>query len=232
MSDLIKIATVQFSDEEVQAVRAKDLYSFLGFRKGNYARWIEKVIKWQWIEWVDYIPSVLFMDASSDFVLSLDFAKSVAMMTKTNKGHEVRAYFIEVEKAYKKVIAVVKPKTTLEMLKEAVAMLEEKDEEILRLETSNRQKDNTNARIYDMKAKDTKTGLDVLKDDAGRSINNLVMLLYGDLAPEELTKGEKFAWVHKHAHAEYKRATGITYLGAKQTDLKHKRAYLDWLLSL
>lgn len=118
------------------------------------------------------------------------------------------------------------------MLKEAVAILEAKDSEILQLETSNRQKDDTNARIYDMKAKDTKTGLDVLKDDAGRSINQLVMMLFWDMAPEELTRDDKFRWVHNHAHAEYKRATGNTYLGAKAVSLIEKRRYLNWLLSL
>ena len=69
------------------------------------------------------------------------------------------------EKAYKRGRQVIKPRTTIEMLEEAVLALKTKDRELVRLETTNRQLNDTNARIFKMKAKDMKTGMKVLKDD-------------------------------------------------------------------
>jgi len=51
------------------------------------------------------------------------------------------------------------------MLEEAVLALKAKDRELVRLETTNRQLNDTNARIFKMKAKDGKATLKIIKDD-------------------------------------------------------------------
>jgi len=126
MTDMIHIDTAQFGSEEVQAVSARSLFEFLIPTKKNYKRWITEVIQWNWVEGVDYIlwwhPNE---ESSNEYILTIDFAKSVSMMSKTEKWKEVRAYFLEVEKSYKKVVNEIKaPQTYLEALKEAVAIQE------------------------------------------------------------------------------------------------------------
>lgn len=126
MTDMIHIDTAQFGDEEIQAVSARDLYEYLGARKDNFSRWCKRNILDNAfaIEWEDYIiqtPS----DESNDYILRIDFAKKLSMITDTPKWNEVRQYFLDVEKKYKKVVAEIKtPKTYLEALREAVAIQE------------------------------------------------------------------------------------------------------------
>jgi|GEM_PF-4749407 len=69
------------------------------------------------------------------------------------------------EKDYKRGQQVIKPRTTIEMLEEAVLTLKAKDRELVRLETTNRQLNDTNARIFKMKSKDAKATLKIIKDD-------------------------------------------------------------------
>ena len=99
-----------------QAVQCSQLYRALGLNKSNYARWVETYItgdKYA-IEGVDYLPLTpqsgkISPNSSSlarqseelskqtrnrsrsiDFILTLDFAKLLAMQTRSKKGHEDR----------------------------------------------------------------------------------------------------------------------------------------------
>lgn len=84
------------------AVSAKELYLFLGLDKGQWSRWYQKnILENDFVnEGIDYdtFDIVSNGNPTKDFVITIDFAKRIAMMTKTEKGEEARRYFINCEK--------------------------------------------------------------------------------------------------------------------------------------
>lgn len=108
MENLIKT----FEINEINAVRAKDVYSFLGLRKKDYSRWADRIIKDK--RYTDNQDYVLFRvnaeyrklhslgnKVQTDLILSFNTAKHECMKANSIKGHEIRKYFIEVEKQYR-----------------------------------------------------------------------------------------------------------------------------------
>lgn len=126
-TELISVETTDFGGEQVQSVNAKALYEFLDLRQDHYARWSEWVTK-EWTEWEDYILSNAINGVSSELILSIDFAKTIAMMSKSKKGQQVRKYFINIEKAFKKV--VLKPKSLEQTFKETMILLDNRIQEL------------------------------------------------------------------------------------------------------
>ena len=95
MKELIKIS----ENENGKAVSARELYEALGFASQHYSKWYKKNILSNdfAVENEDYIQLPL-SGRSKNFALTIDFAKRIAMMAKTEKGEEIRSYFIECEK--------------------------------------------------------------------------------------------------------------------------------------
>jgi anti-repressor protein len=65
-----------------------------------------------------------------DFAISIDFAKHIAMMARTEKSHEYRNYFLECEKQIKK------PVSALEALAQTVQVLQEQEKRLSQIETT------------------------------------------------------------------------------------------------
>jgi anti-repressor protein len=91
----------------IKAVSARALYVFLTSEENchNFARWAEKFITTN--EWAilgeDWVNATLGVNPqggrpAQDFHLRLDFAKHIAMQARSERGQEVRAYFIAIEK--------------------------------------------------------------------------------------------------------------------------------------
>lgn len=105
MKELIKIT----ENNGKKAVSARELYDFLELDKSQWSRWARKNI-------VDNEFAILNIDWSNldiksngdnqivnpkktiDFVLTMDFAKKLSMMSRTEKGEQARQYFIDCEK--------------------------------------------------------------------------------------------------------------------------------------
>lgn len=102
MSKLINITT---NEEGKQLVSARDLYLGLGLNKTQWSRWYPKNIEQNeyFIENIDFIGVRHNVEGNEtmDFAISLDFAKHIAMMARTEKSHEYRNYFLECEKQVK-----------------------------------------------------------------------------------------------------------------------------------
>lgn len=83
------------------AVDAKQLYTELGLDKSNWAKWSQRNITNNEfaLEYADYVGFVQTTNGNStqNFLLSIPFAKKLAMQVKTQKGEDVRNYFLECE---------------------------------------------------------------------------------------------------------------------------------------
>lgn len=102
MNDLIKI-------DESGKTTARELYEFLQLRPGDFSRWCKSnIVENQFaVENVDYFPFRMNAEcggqATTNYYLSIDFAKKLCMVSKSERGEQARNYFIEVEKRFKQV---------------------------------------------------------------------------------------------------------------------------------
>ena len=117
MSDLIKITT---NEEGKQLVSARELHEFLEIGK-VFGAWINDMIGYGFEENVDYttywsdskngnaveyLGSPQKMSANGyelDYIITIDMAKELSMIQRTEKGKQARKYFIQCEKKLKEV---------------------------------------------------------------------------------------------------------------------------------
>lgn len=127
-NELIKIT----EKDGQQLVSAKELHEFLGLSK-HLTQWIKPYINenndYGFIENVDFtridgevnptngIPTI-------DYAITIDMAKELSMLSKTEKGKEARKYFIQCEKKLRQQPQL--PQDYLSALKALVASEEEK----------------------------------------------------------------------------------------------------------
>ncbi len=102
----------------------------LGLNKSNWAKWFNKnILNNEFFEehkdWEGFVLSTNGNE-TTDFAISIDFAKHIAMMARTEKSHEYRNYFIKCEKKLKEVVTQQLPQDYLSALKALVASEEEK----------------------------------------------------------------------------------------------------------
>ena len=93
-----------------KAVSAKELYLYLGYDKSQWSRWSAKnIARNQFaINHEDYERLDIMSNGNKthDFALSIDFAKRLSMMAKTEKGEIARKYFIECENKLNKSLSL------------------------------------------------------------------------------------------------------------------------------
>lgn len=98
MNELIKIK----NENGKRLVSAKELYLGLGLNRSQWSRWYPRNIEQNeyFTKDVDFIGVRHDVEGNEvqDFAISLDFAKHIAMMARTEKSHEYRNYFLECEK--------------------------------------------------------------------------------------------------------------------------------------
>ena len=109
MNELIKLNEVNIGDETVQTVNARELHAFLGSKR-KFSDWIKaKLERLRLQENKDYLclsqscetqrsDGQVGVAVSTEYFITLDTAKHIAMMENTDRGFEVRDYFIECEK--------------------------------------------------------------------------------------------------------------------------------------
>ena len=103
MNELIKISDYNGK----KAVSARELYTFLGYDETQFSRFFDSKIRLNEfaVEGIDYQYLDIYVEMPNgghrvikDCSLTLDFAKKLAMISKTKKGEEARDYFIAMEK--------------------------------------------------------------------------------------------------------------------------------------
>ena len=104
MNELIKIENKEVGNETIQTTSARELHKFLEVTE-RFSSWMERQFQYGFEEGVDYLGCKVFNTQANqelqDYYLSLDCAKEIAMLQKSDKGREARKYFIECEKQLK-----------------------------------------------------------------------------------------------------------------------------------
>lgn len=118
MQNLINF--IQKENKET-AVSARELHMFLEIG-ARFDIWIKRMFEYDFEEFRDF-ETCSFLNPNNqtviDYALSLDCAKEISMIQRTEKGKEARRYFIECEKKLKEAIQSQSqiPQTFAEALK-------------------------------------------------------------------------------------------------------------------
>lgn len=139
----ISTAPATIGGETVNAVNARELWAFLE-SKQEFANWIQsRIKKFGFSEGVDFAVDKIINGknagqfAPTEYIVSLDMAKELAMVENNAKGRQARQYFIEVEKRSR--AAAIDPRAFADMVVErAVARVSKFAADNARLEAENR----------------------------------------------------------------------------------------------
>lgn len=101
-----KLINVTLNEKQEPVVSGRQLHQALGV-KTRYNDWFNRMIDYGFAENEDYLAITQKRVTAqnnettfNDHVLKLDMAKEIAMIQRTDKGKEVRQYFIQVEKDF------------------------------------------------------------------------------------------------------------------------------------
>ena len=104
MTELIKITT---NDEGKQLVSARELHEGLEI-KTRFNDWVNRMIEYGFEENIDYTAITQKRVTAqgneisfTDYIITIDMAKEICMIQRTDLGKEFRKYFIECEKKLK-----------------------------------------------------------------------------------------------------------------------------------
>ena len=142
MNELINVT---LNDNHEPVVSGRQLHEALGV-KTEYKKWFSRMTEYGFNESDDFLKVTQKCLTSStgqnttDHIIKLDMAKEIAMIQRTDKGKEVRQYFIQVEKDFnspEKIMA-----RALLMADKKIKLLESENESLLiELEEANKNAD-------------------------------------------------------------------------------------------
>ena len=96
--ELIKV------NKENNTVSARELHEFLEI-KTDFRKWFPRMCEYGFEENIDYTPvkfvHPMNLQECTDYAISIDMAKELSMIQRTEKGKQARLYFIECEKKLK-----------------------------------------------------------------------------------------------------------------------------------
>lgn len=95
-NDLIKV------DFDTLTVSARDLHDGLGI-KTAFKDWFPRVIEYGFTEGIDFCSKMSESTGgrpAKDYEISVDMAKQICMIQRSEKGKQYRQYFIDLEKAW------------------------------------------------------------------------------------------------------------------------------------
>ena len=99
MNELIKVT----EENGEQLVSARELYNFLEVTE-RFSNWFERQMQFGFEENTDFTGCKFFNTQANqelqDYILKIDMAKELAMLSKSEKGKLIRKYFVELEKAW------------------------------------------------------------------------------------------------------------------------------------
>ena len=125
MEELIKIQV----KNDRQLVNARDLYKGLEVKRRFSAWWEQNSKGFEENEdFTSVLTSTVVANGArkpiQDYLVTIDMAKELCMMSKTEKGKEVRQYFIRVEKRFNEIKAMSIPKPDSYMIEDPIKRAE------------------------------------------------------------------------------------------------------------
>lgn len=112
----MNLPIIQENKDLQQAVEAKELYQSLGLNSAHWAKWHSRNIDNNpfAVEGEDYQGFTQWVSGNKtkNYLLSIHFAKKLAMQVRTEKGEQVRNYFLECEDLVKRQAAPQLPDFT------------------------------------------------------------------------------------------------------------------------
>lgn len=127
--ELIKVQ----SDNEKQLVSARELHKALNV-KTRFSQWVEQNFKHfrKGNDFTSVVTTTVVNNGAKrelqDYALSVEMAKHIAMMSGTEKGYEIRDYFIQVEQAWNSPEMIMK--RALEIANKKVEQLKIENEQM------------------------------------------------------------------------------------------------------
>jgi len=101
MNELIKVEKKTIGDEEINAVDARDLHEFLEVKE-HFTDWIKRYLEeYGFVMNSDFCRSKRIASNGrkmETYIVTIDMAKELSMISRTEKGKQARRYFIEMEK--------------------------------------------------------------------------------------------------------------------------------------
>lgn len=123
------------NDRQEQLVNARELHTALNNRR-KFSDWIkQRIEQYGFVEDVDFTTFHNFVkregsnlgSKTTEYALTLDTAKEIAMVENNEQGRKIRRYFIEVEKKARNMFEI--PKTLPEALRKAAELAEQLEEQ-------------------------------------------------------------------------------------------------------
>ena len=127
MQELIPLQLQTIDGNAVETVSARELHAFLEVQT-RFNDWIKnRIEQYDFVENQDFLvvteKKVTMTDAGEkatlikEYHITLDMAKELAMVERTEKGKQARQYFIECERKLRETQAKLAPKTYVEALR-------------------------------------------------------------------------------------------------------------------
>lgn len=168
MNKIINISDIVLNDEVVKSTNSRDVYNYLEIDT-PYSMWIKRVIeKYDFIENVDFTTHKFVNGkvAQIDYIVTLDMAKELCMITNTQRGKETRKYFISVEKQAKKPLSVLEQ---ISLIAQGTQQINERIEVLERTKRLENWQEKGLHDIKNKKAYEIIKALDIPLDDTKRT---------------------------------------------------------------
>ena len=97
-----EVITVTLNDNHEPVVSGRQLHEALGVNS-RYTTWFDRMKEYGFTEGQDFLPNLGKSTGgrqATDHIIKLDMAKEIAMIQRTERGKQVRQYFIQVEKDF------------------------------------------------------------------------------------------------------------------------------------
>lgn len=209
MNEIIKISV---NENREQIVSARELHEKLGINK-DFTDWFKyQCGKLELVEDLDFTPILGKTSVGRppvDYHITLDIAKHLSMVSGGEKAHEIRQYFIQVEKNYKQQ-RILSP---MQILENQLQIMKEQERKISAIET-------TVENIKDTIIKES----DHWREDVNRMINKIVKSVGANKFSE--VRNESYSALEHRAGVNLKQRLSnmrnrLLEDGASQTKIKN-----------